>query len=81
MYLAPDNWTHDSPPDLGPAQPTNDALTRRMERAGYTWDGEVWSRRLSRTVRTSRAGVRYVETVTRYVAEDGTARVIRTKSA
>ena len=80
MYLAPSNWNHDSPPDDGPARPTNDALAARMEAAGYTWDGEVWSRRLSRTVRTSRAGVRYLETVTRYVAEDGTASVRRVRS-
>ncbi len=81
MYLAPSNWRLDSPPDDSPAQPTNDAMTRRMEAAGYEWDGEVWSRVISARVRTSRAGPRYLERVTRYIAEDGTARVIRTKSA
>ena len=72
------DWRLDTAPDYTP-QPTNDALTRRMEAAGYTWDESVWFRVISRRVRTSRAGVRYVETVTRYVSEDRTASVRRTR--
>lgn len=79
MYLAPSNWLHDSPPDDGPARPSNEPLARRMEAAGYTWDGEVWSRVISLRTRTSRAGVRYTERVTRVVAEDCTACVRRVR--
>ena len=51
------DWRLDTAPDCAP-QPTNAALTRRMEAAGYTWDESVWFRVINRRVRTSRAGVR-----------------------
>lgn len=68
-----------APWDDGPTQPSNQPLARRMEAAGYTWDGGVWIRTISLRTRTSRAGVRYTERVTRYVSEDGAARVRRVR--
>ncbi len=68
-----------APWDDGPVQPSNQPLARRMEAAGYTWDGEVWTRTISLRTRTSRAGVRYTERVTRRVSEDGAARVRRVR--
>lgn len=69
----PDSWLLRTPPhyDDVPGPDPDAPLTSRMLDAGYDWDGEQWSRVVSRVTRTARkahhgiaVGQRYVETTT-----------------